>query len=444
MENFYDNMYMNNISLEKKFMKKYMSRIVDKELEFRLKSKGTVWVRGPKYCGKSTTSARNAKTIIYMQDEETREQNTSLAKLSPSLFLKGDTPLLIDEWQVIPFIWNQIRFEIDKRDSFGQFILTGSRMPDNKNLNKDILHSGTGRIVNLLMRPMSLYESCESTGAVSIEDLFNNKEFVSSKCDKDINDYAYFTARGGWPIAIGESKEIALQQAIDYYDSLISKDISEVDGIKRNKDKADVLLKSLSRNCATPATLATIKKDIISHDFSSLDEGTLDSYINALKNLFIIENSVAWNPNLRSKTAIRTRETRYFIDPSIACAALGIGPEGLLGDIKTFGLLFENLCIRDLRIYAQSIGGEVKHYRDANDLECDAVITLRDGSWAAIEIKLGIQELIEEGANNLLSLADKMDDNFKKPSFLMILTTVNAAYKREDGVFVVPLATLKN
>ena len=415
-----------------------MPRIVDETLQFKLKSKGAVWVKGPKWCGKSTTSEQFAKTIIRMQDEETRQQNIALAKLSPSDFLKGDTPLLIDEWQVIPFIWNQIRTEVDIRDAFGQFILTGSKKP--KDIDDSEKHTGTGRITSLTMRPMTLYESGESDGSVSLEDLFNGGG-AFSRCDKKLSDYAFYTARGGWPKAIGQERDVALEQAVDYLDGIVNSDMSN-DDVRRDPERVRLLLRSYARNCSTQANNSTIKSDMIENDTMSLDEDTIASYVKALKGLYVIEESEAWNPNIRSKTAIRTSNTRYFIDPSIACAALDIGPEGLIGDLNLFGFLFENLCVRDLRVYAERLKGKVKHYRDSSGLEVDAVITLRNGDWAAIEIKLGSEEYIEEGASNLLRLVDRMDPRSKKPKFMMVLTGSGTAYRREDGVWVVPLGCL--
>ena len=374
-----------------------------------------------------------------MQDEDTREQNISLAKISPSSFLKGKTPLLIDEWQVIPFIWNQVRTEVDKRDEFGQFILTGSKQPDDSDDMER--HSGTGRIATIIMRPMSLFESGESNGIVSLKKLF---EGVGSagRCDAEFKDYAFYTARGGWPKSIGQNKEIALEQAIDYVDGIIYSDLSMNGSTVYDPDRVKLLLRSYARNCSTQANNTTIRDDMISNDSQSLDQDTIASYVKALKRIYVVEESEAWNPNLRSKTAIRTSNTRYFVDPSIACAALGIGPDGLIANIRLFGLLFENLCIRDLRIYSDKIKGEVKHYRDSTGLEIDSVITLRNGDWAAIEIKLGSDELIEEGARNLKKLMDSMDPLSKKPSFLMVLTGTSVAYQRDDGIWVVPLGCL--
>ena len=423
-----------------RIMKEYMPRIVDGILDFKLKSKGAVWIRGPKWCGKSTTAARVSKTIIMMQDESTRENNIYLAKVNPSGFLKGDTPLLIDEWQTIPFIWNQIRFEVDKRDEFGQFILTGSNMPRKEDMAYQ--HSGTGRITDLVMRPMSLFESGESSGSISLKGLFSGIEQEPVRHSLGLEDYAFLTARGGWPKSVGLDRDIALQQAIDYYDGLVNGDITNLDEVPRDPERLRLFLRSYARNCSTGSTYPTIRDDMIANDGGSIDTDTIASYVKSMTRLFVIEESEAWNPNLRSKAAIRTSNTRYFVDPSIACAALGTGPEGLVKDLRTFGLLFENLCVRDLRIYSEPLGGTVKHFRDSNGLEADAVITLRDGSWGAVGVKLGGQDLIDEGERSLLKLASSVGDDMKKPSFLMLLTATSIAYRTENGVWVVPLGCL--
>ncbi len=375
-----------------------------------------------------------------MQDEDQKEQNLSLAKLDPSYFLQRDPPLLIDEWQEIPFIWNQIRFEVDRRDKFGQFILTGSVVPNEKDMVNQ--HSGIGRITEVLMRPMSLFESLESSGTVSIERLFAGTQSGAVRCDKSVLDYAFFTARGGWPKAIGLGERAALEPVKDYYNSIISTQLRTADRVRRNPDNVNLLLRAYARNCGIQANNSVLKRDMESHGEGKLDEDTIYRYVRALKDLFLIEESEAWTPNLRSKTAIRTSNTRYFVDPSIACAALGINQKGLLADLKTFGFLFENLCVRDLRIYADRIGGKVKHFRTADGLECDAVIILEDGSWGAVEIKLGDSKHIEEAADNLKKLNENIAPEMKKPSFLMVLTTVNVAYRREDGIWVVPLGCL--
>ena len=420
-------------------MKQYIPRLVDDILRFKLKSSGAVWIRGPKWCGKSTTAEQFANTIIRMQDEEEKNQNIALAKMSPAEFLKGDVPLLIDEWQVIPFIWNQIRTEVDRRDEFGQFLLTGSKQPEEvEDVEK---HSGTGRITTLMMRPMSLYESGESNGIVSLESMFKGNA-KPGRCSATLRDYAFYTARGGWPKSITSDGNVALEQAVSYVAGIVESDMSQNDDVRRDPDRVRLLLRSYSRNCSTQANNSTIRKDMIANDSESLDEDTIASYVKALKRLYVVEESEAWNPNIRSKTAIRTSNTRYFVDPSIACASLDIGIDGLISDLKLFGFLFENLCIRDLRIYADRLKGKVKHYRDSSGLEVDAVITLRSGDWAPVEIKLGSQDLIDEGAKHLLKLVNSMDPRSKKPSFMMILTGTNTAYLRDDGVWVVPLACL--
>ncbi|MBO7409471.1 MAG: ATP-binding protein [Candidatus Methanomethylophilaceae archaeon] len=420
-------------------VKRYIPRIVDAVLQFKLRSKGAVWIKGPKWCGKSTTAEQFARTVVRMQDEDQREQNIALAKMSPSDFLRGDTPMLIDEWQVIPFIWNQIRTEVDRRDEFGQFILTGSKQPSEADDSE--VHSGTGRIATVSMRPMSLFESGESNGIVSLEKMFGGNG-SAGRCDLQLRDYAFCTARGGWPKAIGQDENVALEQAIDYLEGVIYSDLSINDDVKRDPERVRLLLRSYARNCSTEASYNTIRVDMISNDSQSLDQDTISSYIKALKRIYVVEESEAWNPNLKSKAAIRTSNTRYFVDPSIACAALDIGPDGLMANLKLFGLLFENLCVRDLRIYADRLKGKVKHYRDSTGLEVDAVVTLRNGDWAAIEVKLGSSELIEEGATNLKRLADSLDPESKGPSFLMVLTGTGTAYLREDGVWVVPIGCL--
>ena len=419
----------------------YKKRIADSILQKKLKAKGAVLIEGPKWCGKTTTAEQISKSILYMANPENKEQNLMLADINPSLLLKGDVPRLIDEWQLAPKLWDAVRFEVDHRKSEGQFILTGSSVPADKNL---ITHTGTGRISFLLMRPMSLYESLESNGTVSLADLFTSKE-VSGVNNLSLEDIAYLCCRGGWPRSISMEKDIALEQAFDYYDAVVSSDISRVDGVKRESVRVKNLMRSYARNIGSQASIETLRNDIVNNDSFSLDSDTVFSYINALKKIFVIEDVPAWNPNLRSKTAIRSSDTRYFIDPSIATASLGIGPSDLINDLNTFGLVFENLCVRDLRVYAESMNGSLYHYRDSSSLECDAVIHLRNGDYGLIEIKGG-DMLIEEGASNLIKLKDKLDTTkMKKPSFLMILTaTGNYAYKRKDDIYVVPIGCLKN
>ncbi len=424
-------------------MKNYKNRIVDKILEKKLKGKGAVLIQGPKWCGKTTTAEQISKSILYMAKSDEKEQNLTMADVNPSLLLKGETPRLIDEWQIAPKLWDAVRYEIDHRNSEGQFILTGSSVPAKMD---DVTHSGTGRFAWLLMRPMSLYESGESNGQVGLKDLFDETKKIEGINELELDKIAYLVCRGGWPRAIFMEEDIALEQAYDYYDAIVNRDISEADGISRNPERVKNLMKSYARNIGTQASNDTLKKDMLANDSTSLDTDTVLSYVNALKKIFVVEESPAWNPNLRSKTAIRTSDTRYFIDPSIATASLGIGPKDLINDLNTFGLLFETLCIRDLRIYAESINGNVYHYRDANDLECDAVIHLRDGKYGLIEIKLGGDKLIDEGVENLKKLEASIDvSKMNNPSFLMVLTAIGQyAYRREDGVYVVPIGCLKN
>jgi hypothetical protein len=424
-------------------MKEYRKRIQDKILEKKLKGKGAVLIEGPKWCGKTTTAEQISKSVLYMAKPEDKEQNILLADINPSLLLNGETPRLIDEWQLAPKLWDAVRFEVDHRGEEGQFILTGSSVPANM---ESVSHTGTGRFSWLTMRPMSLYESGESTGEISLNKLFSNPNSISGINKLNLEDIAFLCCRGGWPRSIFMDKDIALEQAYDYYDSVINSDISRVDGVSRTPMRAKNLMRSYSRNIGTQANNETIKEDMINNDSASLDTDTVLSYVNALKKIFVIEESPAWNPNLRSKIAVRTSDTRYFVDPSIAVASLGLGPNDLINDIKTFGFIFESLCIRDLRVYAEANNGKVYHYRDSSDLECDAVIHLRNGSYGLVEIKLGGDNLIQEGAENLIKLKNKIDTEImNNPSFMMILTaTGNYAYKREDGVFVIPIGCLKD
>lgn len=368
-------------------------------------------------------------------------QYQQMAELSPSTLLEGETPRLIDEWQIAPNIWNAVRYEVDNRDEFGQFILTGSAVPNELD---ESMHTGTGRISRLLMRPMSLYESKDSNGEVSLKDLFEGQN-ISAIDETSLEEIAFFICRGGWPKAIGLDEKTALFQAIDYYDAVISTDISRVDSIKRDKEKAKKLLKSYARHVGTQSSLETIRQDMLANQSDTFDQVTLYSYLDALRKIFVIEDSPAWNPNLRSKTSIRTTDTRYFSDPSIATASLGIGPKDLLDDLNTMGFLFENLCIRDLRIYTDYLDGTVYHYRDRYGLECDAVIHLRNGAYGLVEIKLGGDKLIEEGAETLKDLASKIDtNNMPNPSFMMVLCAkAPFAYKREDSVYVIPITALR-
>ncbi len=421
----------------------YYPRIADDILEQKLQMAGAVYIKGPKWCGKSTTARRKARSEVLMQDQETKEQNILLAENSPTLFLSGKTPKLIDEWQVIPFIWDQIRFLVDERKKRGQFILTGSATPvdDNK-----YMHSGIGRILPFVMRPMSLYESRNGNGGVSLDLLFHRPdEFESATCSLTLEDYAYLTCRGGWPEALFDNHDTALLQARNFYDGLVEDDVNKVLKTRKNKERIKNVMRSYARSTASAMSISRMKNDISLNEGRSIDEDTLVSYLDALKKLFIVEELPAWNTNLRSATKIRTSDTHHFVDPSIACAALDIWPNDLIGDLKTFGFFFESLCVRDLRVYSEKLHGSVYHYRDSRGLEADAIIHLRTGEWAAVEMKLSSSESIEEGAKHLLKLKDDIDTaKVKAPSFLMILTTTPYAYRRKDGVYVVPLGCLKD
>lgn len=422
-------------------MKNYLPRITDKLLDERLKAKGAILIEGPKWCGKTTSAKEFAKSFIAMDEPDKTKQYKQMAELNPSALLEGETPRLVDEWQLAPNLWNAVRYEVDKRDDFGQFILTGSAVPAEFDAS---MHSGTGRISRLYMRTMSLYESKDSDGAISLSNLFDDKE-ISCANHKTLDDIAFLICRGGWPISIKLEGKASLFQAIDYFDSVVKNDISRVDSVKRDVEKAKSLLRSYARHVGSQAPLETIRKDMLANQADTFDQVTLYSYIDALKKIFVIEDAPAWNPNIRSKTAIRSTDTRYFIDPSIATAALGIGPKDLIQDLNTMGFLFENLAVRDLRIYSELLDGSVYHYRDKSGLECDAVIHLRNGSYGLVEIKLGGDKLIEEGAETLKALSELIDTNsMKEPSFMMVLCAqAPFAYKRNDGVYVVPITSLR-
>lgn len=424
-------------------MNEYKKRIADKIIEKKLKGKGAVLVEGPKWCGKTTTSEVLAKSILYMSKPDRVKQNMMLADINPSLLLEGEVPRLIDEWQISPKLWDAVRYEVDHRNVEGQFILTGSAVPAD---SEEIQHTGTGRFAWVLMRPMSLFESGESNGSVKLSELFDSSEKIAATNALGLNEIAFLVCRGGWPRATFLQNEVALEQAYDYYDAIVNQDISRVDGISRDAERVKRLMRSYARNQGAQVTNTTLKADMQANDVESLNEDTVFSYVNALKKIFVIEDMPAWNPNLRSKTAIRTSDTRYYVDPSIGVAALGLGPNDLIDDLETFGLMFETMCVRDLRVYADAIGGKVYHYRDKTGLECDAVIHLRNGSYGLIEIKLGGDSAIEHGVVTLKNLASKIDtDKMKKPAFLMVLTAVgDYAYCREDGVYVVPIGCLRD
>ncbi len=422
----------------------YKNRIADQLLSDKLEAMGAVLIEGPKGCGKTTTAEQQAGSVIYMDDPENGEQYKQLAQTNIRMLLTGQTPRLIDEWQDVPKLWDAVRFEVDHRSDDGQFILTGSAVPANRD---EIRHTGTARYAWLTMRPMSLWESGDSNGGVSLGSLFLSQDAVGCENSVDMERMAFLVCRGGWPKSITKkSEKAALAQAIEYYEAVTRADISRVDDVQRDEERAKRLMRSYSRHQGTQTSISVILDDVRVNESEELSDTTISSYLSALRKIFVIEDMPAWNPNLRSKTAIRTSDTRYFVDSSIACAALGLGPMDLINDLNTFGLFFETMCVRDLRVYADALGGKVYHYRDKNGLECDAVVHLRNGSYALIEIKLGGDTLIEEGAKNLRSLSEKIDTTkMKSPSFLMVLTAVGPyAYRRPDGVYVVPLSCLKD
>ena len=426
---------------------KYKPRIADSILQKKLKSAGAVLVEGPKWCGKTTTSEQHANSINYISDPVNLNKNQILAEMNINALLEGDKPKLLDEWQVIPQLWDAVRFSVDHSKGIGQFIMTGSAVPPDADKQQRIHHTGTGRITRLRMRPTSLLESGDSSGEISLKYLFDNPgATIFSEPKKTLDDIAFLICRGGWPIATTLDKDYALETAYDYYKAVTDIDMSRVDGIKRSPTRTKRLMRSLARHQGTQVTIAGIKSDMAVNDTDSLDVDTVSSYIEVLKKIFVIEDMEAWNPNLRSKASIRTSDTRYFVDPSIATAALGVGPADLTNDLNTMGLLFETMAVRDLRVYADALDGEVFHYRDSNGLECDSVIHLRNGKYGLIEIKLGGESLIKEGAATLNRFTSAIDtDKMKEPAFKMILTAVgNLAYKREDGIYVVPISSLRD
>ena len=424
-------------------MAKYKQRISDRILKRKVLGKGAVLIEGPKWCGKTTTAKQLAKSILDLGDSSVLKQSAQLIELSPQTLLEGETPRLIDEWQALPPIWDSIRSEVDKRGEPSQFILTGSSVLPEAD---ETIHSGTGRYAYVKMRTMSLYESGESNGKVSLMDLFEKKPFKTQTNDLTIDDIAYLTCRGGWPWATLIPKEVSLDQAFDYVDSVVNNDIQRVDGVKRSPERAKLLLRSYARNISQPIPYSTIRKDMLSNDSSTLDEDTVSDYVKALKKLFVIEDLGAWNPNIRSKAAIRTSDTRHFVDPSIGIASLGLGPQDLINDLKTFGFFFEDMAVRDLRVYAEAMDGKLYHYKDSSGLECDIVLHRRNGSYALLEVKLGGENNINEGVANILKLARNIDtDKMHAPSFMAVIVGVGKyAYQREDGVYVLPIGCLKD
>ena len=421
----------------------YKLRIADQLLLEQLEAAGAVLIQGPKWCGKTTTAAQAAKSVLYMDWPRELEKNLFLAEENPEALLEGDVPRLIDEWQLAPQLWDAARFTVDRRGKPGQFIFTGSAVPADKS---KIHHTGTGRFAWLTMRPMSLWESGESNGKVSLLRLFAGQRDVAIAPDHSLSDLSFMVCRGGWPSSLNMKRTAALRQAQNYVNAVCESDISRVDNTVRDATFARRLLRSYARHQGAQVPISTIYTDLASSKEGSMSEETISSYITALKKIFVVEDMPAWSPNLRSKTAIRTSETRYFVDPSVATAALGMGPKDLENDLNTFGLMFETMAVRDLRVYAEALDGDVFHYRDKNGLECDAVIHLHNGSYGLVEIKLGGSKLEEEGAKTLKELAKKIDTvRMKEPSFLMVLTGLGSyAYQRKDGVMVVPIGCLKN
>ena len=426
-------------------MKNYRRRIMDTLLEKKLQAKGAVLIEGPKWCGKTTTAEKIANSKIMLAKPDIKEHFKSLLEIDTDAALAGETPMLIDEWQTVPKLWDAVRYTVDHRHAMGQFILTGSAVPD-KDAEKEREHSGTGRFAWLTMRPMTLFESGESNGTVSLGELFLAPDKILQKNDLKLSDIAFLICRGGWPIAVGLPEEAALEQAFDYYDAVTKEDVTNVDGVKRASERVQRLMRAYARHQGTQASIATLKEDLKNNDTTTLDEDTISSYLDALRKIFVVEDMPAWNPNLRSKTAIRTTDTRYFVDPSIATAALGLGPTDLMNDLNSMGFFFEAMCVRDLRVFTEALNGKVYHYRDKSGLECDAVIHLRNGQYGLIEIKLGGDSLIKEGAETLNELANQIDTTrMKSPAFKMILTaTGEYAYRRpEDGIYVVPIGCLR-
>ena len=408
-------------------------------------TKGAVVIEGPKWCGKTTTAEEIAASKVLLARTDMKEQFNSLLEIDTDAALSGETPMLIDEWQTVPKLWDAVRYTIDHRRKMGQFILTGSAVPD-KEAEMAREHSGTGRFAWLTMRPMTLFESGESNGSVSLTALFSAPGKILEKNSLSLQDIAFLICRGGWPMSVGLPEEAALEQAFDYYDAVTKEDVTKADGVKRASERVQRLMRAYARHQGTHASIATLREDLKNNDTAILNDDTIASYLDVLRKIFVVEDMPAWNPNLRSKTAIRTADTRYFVDPSIATAALGLGPDDLMNDLNTMGFFFETMCVRDLRVFAEALNGKVYHYRDKSGLECDAVVHLRNGQYGLIEIKLGGQSLINDGVATLNALAGRIDTSrMKAPAFLMVLTaTGEFAYRRpEDGVYVVPIGCLR-
>ncbi|MCL2607510.1 MAG: DUF4143 domain-containing protein [Methanomassiliicoccaceae archaeon] len=417
----------------------YLSRIVDDELNLKLRSTGAVLIEGAKWCGKTRTAENRAASALYLQDIDKKDYYSGILGTKPSMLLEGETPRLIDEWQTAPILWDGVRFAVDQRGGAGQFILTGSAVP----ADDATMHTGTGRITRMLMRPMSLFESSESNGSVSLASLFNGDD-PKGVSSLTLEGLAFALVRGGWPASVTDNGKSALSHARNYVDSVVNNDISRVDGVEKNPAKVFNLLQSLARNISSTAKLKTIMDYMNSGDDAGISDKTLTSYMNALKRIFVIEDLPAWGPSMRSRTALRTSAKRHFTDPSIAAAVLRASPEGLFNDFNTFGLLFESLVVRDLRIYAQANDGMVFHFRDKNDLEADAVIELYDGRWGAVEVKMGYTET-DKAIENLIKLRDKVNvDKMGEPSFLAVITNTEYAHPTKDGVHIIPIGCLRN
>jgi len=419
----------------------YYQRLIEEAIDRKLKSSGAVLVAGPKFCGKTTTCMLYQKSFVKLNTK----QAISMARMDSKGVLVGEKPRLIDEWQKAPDIWNQVKDDLDFNYEFGKYILTGSSTPADKT---EIHHSGAGRITPLLMRPMSLWESRESKGTVSLNDLFEGGKTYPWDMNTEftLDDVAFLLCRGGWPVSVLAPREIALEVTKNYYSGLFVFEDSENERFRNKKPEVlRMILRSFARNISTEAAVSTILADIRQSNERTMDVKTYDDYMEALKDLYIIEDMEAWNPNIRSKTSIRSTPTRHFVDTSIACRSLGVSPDDLKRDLNSFGLFFEDFAVRDLRIYAETLGGTVKHYRDNAGLECDAVVHLEDGRWAGIEIKLGGDDLINEGAASLKTLRNKIVEKSDEqaPSFLLVLTAIGGAYQREDGVFVAPINLLR-
>lgn len=421
----------------------YKQRIADTLLAQKLSAKGAILIEGPKWCGKTTTARQQAKSILELGDSSVLADAEEDLQFRPKTLLEGETPRLLDEWQSIPELWDMVRTEVDKREPFGQFILTGSSVPIEP---EKLRHSGTGRISRLLMRPMSLWESGESSGSISLSDLFDGKEIEAHENTLTLEDIAFLLCRGGWPRATMLKDKIALGEARDYFEAIYKVDIHRVDNVRRSSERTHLLLRSYARNQGTSISYTKMKEDILQNDNQSISDETIADYADALRKIFVIEDMPAWNPNIRSKTSIQNSATRYFIDPSIATAALSVSPKDLVNDLRSFGFFFEAMAVRDLRTYADALDGKLYHYRDATGLECDAVLHRYDGTYGLIEIKLGGAEHIEKGVQTLKALQAKIDTTkMKAPSFLMVLTAVGkyAGIRKSDGVYVVPIGCLK-